>query len=73
MRLNFEFMNSPDAVEAVLNEWLKTGYIPKGCNNCVYVAKHEYFHLLTQDLIDEPQSKIVTTVNRSVKAVTKFL
>lgn len=66
LRLNFEFMNSPDAVEAVLNEWLKTGYIPKGCNNCVYVAKHEYFHLLTQDLIDEPQSKIVTTVNRSL-------
>ena len=32
----------------------------------VYVAKHEYFHLLTQDLISEPQSKIVTIVNRSL-------
>lgn len=66
LRLNLEFMNRPEAVEAVLNEWVNTGYIPKGCNNCVYVAKHEYFHLLTQDLIDEPQSKILTIVNRSL-------
>ena len=64
LRLNLEFMNRPDAVEAVLNEWVNTGYIPKGCNNCVYVAKHEYFHLLSQDSIDKNKSKVLTEIRR---------
>ena len=64
LRLNFEFMNSPDAVEAVLNEWVKIGYIPKGCNNCDYVARHEFFHLLSQDSIDKNKSKVLTEIRR---------
>ncbi len=66
LRLNSRFMNSPAAVKAILDEWAETGFIPKGCNNIDYVANHEFFHLLTQDLIDEPHSRIVTEVKRAL-------
>ena len=64
LRLNLAFMNRPDALVAVLNEWEKTGYIPKGCNNCEYVARHEFFHLISQDLISMDKSKIKTEISR---------
>lgn len=66
LRLNSRFMNSPAAVKAILDGWVETGFIPKGCNNIDYVANHEFFHLLTQDLIDEPHSRIVTEVKRAL-------
>lgn len=66
LRLNSRFMNSPAAVKAILDGWVETGFIPKGCNNIDYVANHEFFHLLTQDLIDEPHSRIVIEVKRAL-------
>lgn len=67
LRLNVQYLNRPEAFQAVLDEWNESGRIPKGCNNVAYVAKHEYSHLLTQDIIDEPHSKIVSAVRRAVK------
>ena len=67
LRLNVHYLNRPGAFQAVLDEWNESGRIPKGCNNVAYVAKHEYSHLLTQDIIDEPHSKIVSAVRRAVK------
>ncbi len=67
LRLNTQYLNRPGAFKAVLDEWESTGYIPKGCNNSSYVARHEYYHLLTQSLIDEPHSNIKTVVNRAIK------
>lgn len=67
LRLNVQYLNRPGAFQAVLDEWNESGRIPKGCNNVAYVAKHEYSHLLTQDIIDEPHSKIVSAVRRAVK------
>ena len=67
LRLNVQYLNRPGAFQAVLDEWNESGHIPKGCNNVAYVAKHEYSHLLTQDIIDEPHSKIVSAVRRAVK------
>lgn len=67
LRLNIQYLNRPGALQVVLDGWEKSGYIPKGCNSGDYVAKHEYFHLLTQDLIDEPHSKIAVAVNRTIK------
>ena len=64
LRLNINYLNRPEAFKALLNLWLKDNYIPKSCNNVEYVARHEYFHLLTQDKIDEPKSKIKVLVNR---------
>ncbi len=66
LRLNVQYLNRPGALQAVLDEWEDSGYIPKGCNANDYVAKHEYYHLLTQDMIDEPHSKIETLVKRAV-------
>ncbi len=67
LRLNLQYLNRPGAFKAVLDDWESTGFIPKGCNNSSYVARHEFYHLLTQDLIDEPHSKIVTAINRATK------
>ena len=67
LRLNVQYLNRPGAFQAVLDEWNESGRIPKGCNNIAYVAKHEYSHLLTQDIIDEPHSKIVSAVRRALK------
>ena len=66
LRLNIQYLNRPGALKAVLDEWETSGYIPKGCNSGEYVAKHEYYHLLTQDMIDKPHSKVVTLVKRAV-------
>lgn len=66
LRLNVQYLNRPEALKAILDEWEASGYIPKGCNVNDYVAKHEYYHLLTQDMIDEPHSKIETLVKRAV-------
>lgn len=66
LRLNVQYLNRPRALQAVLDEWEDSGYIPKGCNANDYVAKHEYYHLLTQDMIDESHSKIETLVKRAV-------
>lgn len=66
LRLNVQYLNRPGALKAILDEWDASGYIPKGCNVNDYVAKHEYYHLLTQDMIDEPHSKIETLVKRAV-------
>lgn len=67
LRLNCQFINRPDALMDILDYWEHTGYIPKECNNVLYVAEHEFYHLLTQDLIDMPQSKISTLVKRAYK------
>ena len=64
-------MNRPDALKAVLDEWERTGYIPSGCNNAAYVGRHEFFHLLTQDLINQPKSKFVTEIMRAVRGNCK--
>ena len=64
LRLNVQYLNRPGALQAVLDEWNESGHIPKGCNNVAYVAKHEYSHLLTQDIIDMPKSKILTEIRR---------
>ena len=64
LRLNLQYLNRPGAFKAVLDDWESTRFIPKGCNNSSYVARHEFYHLLTQDLIDEPHSKIVTEIRR---------
>lgn len=66
LRLNVQYLNRPGSLKAILDEWDASGYIPKGCNVNDYVAKHEYYHLLTQDMIDEPHSKIETLVKRAV-------
>lgn len=66
LRLNVQYLNRPGALKAILDEWDASGYIPKGCNVNDYVAKHEYYHLLTQDMIDEPHSKIETLIKRAV-------
>ena len=71
LRLNYQFMNRPDALKAVLDEWERTGYIPSGCNNAAYVGRHEFFHLLTQDLINQPKSKFVTEIMRAVRGNCK--
>ena len=65
LRLNSRFMNSPSTLKVILDEWENTRYIPKGCNNSAYIARHEFFHLLTQDYIDMPQSQIVTLIKRA--------
>ncbi len=67
LRLNVQYLNRPGAFQAVLDEWDEAGFIPKGCNSIHYIAKHEYSHLLTQDIIDEPHSKVVAAVKRAVK------
>ena len=67
LRLNVQYLNRPGALQAVLDEWDEAGFIPKGCNSIHYIAKHEYSHLLTQDIIDEPHSKVVAAVKRAVK------
>ena len=67
LRLNVQYLNRPGALQAVLDEWDEAGFIPKGCNDIHYIAKHEYSHLLTQDIIDEPHSKVVAAVKRAVK------
>ena len=67
LRLNVQYLNRTEALQAVLDEWDEAGFIPKGCNSIHYIAKHEYFHLLTQDIIDEPHSKVVAAVKRAVK------
>ena len=64
LRLNVHYLNRPGAFQAVLDEWNESGRIPKGCNNVAYVAKHEYFHLFTQDIIDMPKSRILTEIRR---------
>lgn len=66
LRLNVQYLNRPGALKAILDEWDASGYIPKGCNVNDYVPKHEYYHLLTQDMIDEPHSKIETLIKRAV-------
>ena len=73
LRINSQFANRPEALAAVLNSWEKSGYIPKGCNNAAYVGRHEFFHLLTQDLINQPKSEIVTEIMRAVKGNCKFV
>lgn len=65
LSLNTRFMNSPEATKAILQKWTDDYYIPKGCNNFEYIGKHEYYHLLTQDLIEKPHSQIVTAINRA--------
>lgn len=67
LKLNSQFLNRPEALKFILDRWESTGYIPKGCNNAAYVGKHEFSHLLTQDLINDPKSKIVTCVDRAIK------
>lgn len=64
LRLNVHYLNRPGAFQAVLDEWNESGRIPKGCNNVAYVAKHEYSHLFTQDIIDMPKSRILTEIRR---------
>ncbi len=64
LRLNVQYLNRPGAFQAVLDEWSESGHIPKECNNVAYVAKHEYSHLLTQDIIDVPKSRILTEIRR---------
>ena len=64
LRLNVHYLNRPGAFQAVLDEWEKTGRIPKGCNKIDYVSSHEYAHLLTQDAIDKEKSKIATEIRR---------
>lgn len=66
LRLNVQYLNRPDAFKAILDEWENNGFIPKGSNSSNYVAKHEYFHLLTQDMIDEPHSRIMSEVMRAI-------
>ena len=66
LRLNVEFMNRPSALEDVLKDWEGRNYIPKGCSNLQYLGAHEFGHLLTADLIDEPRSKIKTEINRAL-------
>lgn len=65
--LNSKFMNSKDATLEILKQWEKTNYIPKDCNSIEYVGSHEYYHLLTQYLIDEPQSEVVIRITRALK------
>lgn len=67
LRLNSKFMNSPDALRAILNIWEKRNFIPKGCNTIQYVGKHEYFHLLYSDDIANENSKINTLIRRYKK------
>lgn len=64
LRLNVQLFNRPDALVALLNEWEQSGYIPKGCNSCDYIGRHEYFHLLSQDIIDAKKSKVITEIRR---------
>ena len=64
LRLNVQLLNRPDALVTLLDEWEKTGFIPKGCNRSDYIAKHEYFHLLSQDIIDAEKSKVITEIRR---------
>lgn len=54
-------MNRPDALQEVLDIWNKKWFIPEDYNNITYIAQHEYFHLLTQDLVDAPNSLIKNT------------
>ena len=67
LALNIEYMNRPGALQEVLDIWNEKGFIPKGCNNITYIAQHEYFHLLTQDLISISQSPIAVAVKRAFK------
>lgn len=67
LALNIEYMNRPGALQELLDIWNKKGFIPKGCNNSTYIAQHEYFHLLTQDLVDAPNSLIKKYVRRAYK------
>lgn len=71
LRINSQFANRPEALAAILNSWEKSGYIPKGCNNAAYVGRHEFYHLLTQDLINDPKSIFFTELNRAVKGNCK--
>ena len=64
LRLNSKFMNKPDAIREVLNQWERDNFIPKGCNTIQYVSKHEYYHLLTQDAIAKEKSQIMTEIRR---------
>lgn len=65
LRLNSQFINRPDALAEILNIWENESHIPKGCNNTAYVGQHEFYHLLTQDLLNQPQSKLKTEVLRA--------
>lgn len=67
LRLNSKFMNSPNALTDILNIWEGDNYIPKSCNDATYVGRHEFYHLITQDLINVPNSKIETLVKRAYK------
>lgn len=67
LALNIEYMNRPGALQELLDIWNKKGFIPKSCNNITYIAQHEYFHLLTQDLVDAPNSLIKKYVRRAYK------
>lgn len=67
LALNIEYMNRPGALQEVLDIWNEKGFIPKGCNNITYIAQHEYFHLLTQDLISISRSPIAVAVKRAFK------
>lgn len=62
-----KFANSIEALNKQLNDWVIRDYIPKGCNNIDYIAEHEFFHLLTQDAIDAPNSAVATAVRRAIK------
>lgn len=67
LRLNSQYMNRPTALQALLDEWENDNFIPKGCNSTEYVGKHEYFHMLFNQDIDNPKSKINTLLTRYAK------
>lgn len=64
LRLNIQYLNRPGALETILDEWEMDGYIPEACNEIEYVARHEFFHLLSQDEIDNNKSRILTEIKR---------
>ncbi len=66
LRINSIFANRPDALKELLNAWENQTFIPRGCNNVQYVSDHEYYHLLTIQLI-ESDPKFATMIKRAIK------
>ena len=66
LRINSTFANRPEALKELLNAWVNQKYIPRGCNNVQYVSEHEFYHLLTLQLI-ENDKEFATMIKRAIK------
>ncbi len=66
LRINSIFANRPEALKELLNAWENQTFIPRECNNVQYVSDHEYYHLLTIQLI-ESDPKFATMIKRAIK------